>query len=144
MQKLFFVSIFLLVSIDLIKAQVDVPGDLENEYFQLLALKNQQVNHLGYGLTIDPFFDSLEWFLWDRFQSKINVTEGLTLLDLGFKTHINTAYPRGYNDGPSWKGRGLTQEVNVGMRLKKARFSLTFFTQHFLFSKCFLWACAPD
>ena len=88
MQKLFFVSIFLLVSIDLIKAQVDVPGDLENEYFQLLALKNQQVNHLGYGLTIDPFFDSLEWSLWDRFQSKINVTEGLTLLDLGFKTHI--------------------------------------------------------
>lgn len=126
MQKLFFVSIFLLVSIDLIKAQVDVPGDLENEYFQLLALKNQQVNHLGYGLTIDPFFDSLEWSLWDRFQSKINVTEGLTLLDLGFKTHINTAYPRGYNDGPSWRGRGLTQEVNVGLRLKKNRFSLTF------------------
>ncbi len=126
MQKSVLVSIFLLISVDLIKAQVDVPGDLENEYFQLLALKNQQVNHLGYGLTIDPFFDSLEWSLWDRFQSRINGTEGLTLLDLGFKTHINTAYPRGYNDGPSWKGRGLTQEVNVGMRLKKARFSLTF------------------
>ena len=126
MQKSVLVSIFLLISVDLIKAQVDVPGDLENEYFQLLALKNQQVNHLGYGLTIDPFFDSLEWSLWDRFQSRINVTEGLTLLDLGFKTHINTAYPRGYNDGPSWRGRGLTQEVNVGLRLKKNRFSLTF------------------
>ena len=138
MQKLFFVSIFLLVSIDLIKAQVDVPGDLENEYFQLLALKNQQVNHLGYGLTIDPFFDSLEWSLWDRFQSKINVTEGLTLLDLGFKTHINTAYPRGYNDGPSWRGRGLTQEVNVGVAFEKKQVFIDFFTQHFLFSKCFL------
>ena len=144
MQKSVLVSIFLLISVDLIKAQVDVPGDLENEYFQLLALKNQQVNHLGYGLTIDPFFDSLEWFLWDRFQSKINVTEGLTLLDLGFKTHINTAYPRGYNDGPSWRGRGLTQEVNVGLRLKKKQVFIDFFTQHFLFSKCFLWACAPD
>ena len=126
MQKLFFVSIFLFVNIDLIKAQINVPGDLENEYFQLLSLKNQKVNHLGYGPTIDPFVDSMEWFLWDRFASSIDVKEGLTLLDLGFKTHINSAYPRGYNDGPSWRGRGLTQEVNVGMRLKKDRVSLVF------------------
>ena len=84
MQKSVLVSIFLLISVDLIKAQVDVPGDLENEYFQLLALKNQQVNHLGYGLTIDPFVDSLEWSLWDRFSIKDGREQkGLTLLDLG-------------------------------------------------------------
>ena len=126
MQKSVLVLIFLLISIDLIKAQIDIPGDLDNEYFQLLALKNQQVNHLGYGLTIDPFVDSLEWSLWNRFSSRMDVKEGLTLLDLGVKTHLNTAYPRSYNDGPSWKGRGLTHEVNVGMRLKKARFSFVF------------------
>lgn len=126
MQKSVLILIFLLISIDLIKAQIDIPGDLDNEYFQLLALKNQQVNHLGYGLTIDPFVDSLEWSLWDRFSSRMYVKEGLTLLDLGVKTHLNTAYPRSYNDGPSWKGRGLTQEVNVGMRLKKDRLSFVF------------------
>ena len=105
---------------------MDLPGDLENEYVQLLTLKNQKINHLGYEPTIDPFVDFLEWSLWDQFSSKMNVNEGVTLLDLGFKTHINSAYPRGYNDGPTWLGRGLTQEVNVGMRLIIGRLSMTF------------------
>ena len=143
MLKLFFVSIFLMFSIHLIKAQMDLPGDLENEYFQLLSLKNQQINHLGYGPTIDPFLDSLEWSLWDRFPSKMDVKEGLIFLDLGLKTHINSAYPRGYNDGPSWLGRGLTQEVNVGMRLKKGSFSLTFLPNIF-YSQNLSFELAPQ
>ena len=122
---------------------MDLPGDLENEYVQLLSLKNRQINHLGYDLTIDPFVDSLEWSLWDRFSSKMDVKEGLILLDLGFKTHINSAYPRGYNDGPSWLGRGLTQEVNVGMRLKKGRFSLTFLPNIF-YSQNLSFGLAPQ
>ena len=143
MLKFFFVSIFLMFSIHLIKAQMDLPGDLENEYFQLLSLKNQQINHLGYGPTIDPFLDSLEWSLWDRFPSKMDVKEGLIFLDLGLKTHINSAYPRGYNDGPSWLGRGLTQEVNVGMRLKKGSFSLTFLPNIF-YSQNLSFELAPQ
>ena len=141
--KLFFVSIFLMFSIHLIKAQMDLPGDLENEYVQLLSLKNQQINHLGYELTIDPFVDSLKWSLWDRFSSEMDVKEGLILLDLGLKTHINSAYPRGYNDGPSWLGRGLTQEVNVGMRFKKGRFSLTFLPNIF-YSQNLSFELAPQ
>ena len=121
MHKLFFVSLFLIFGIHLIKAQMDLPGDLENEYVQLLSLKNRQINHLGYEPTIDPFVDSLEWSLWDQFSSKMDVKEGLFLLDLGFRTHINSAYPRGYNDGPVAGPRPHSRGQRR-MRLKKEGF----------------------
>ena len=40
---------------------------------------------------------------------------------------MNTAYPRGYNDGAVWKGNGATMELHGGMGLKKGPLSITLY-----------------
>ena len=126
MKKLILIFLLLWINIHFSSAQIDVPGDLDNEYFRLLALKNEQVTHLGYWPTIDPFVDSLTWSLWDHRSKGDQFKEGLTILNPGAKTHINSSYARGFNDGPVWKGKGITQEVNLGLRWKKNRLSVMF------------------
>ena len=105
MKKLILIILLLWINIHFSSAQIDVPGDLDNEYFRLLALKNEQVTHLGYWPTIDPFVDSLTWSLWDHRSKGDQFKEGLTILNPGAKTHINSSYARGFNDGPVWKGK---------------------------------------
>ena len=50
----------------------------------------------------------------------------LELLDPVVKMPFNSRYPRGYNDGPVWKGKGLTLETHVGIQGKKGKLSYTF------------------
>ncbi len=52
--------------------------------------------------------------------------DGLWILDPTLKKSYNTAYPRGFNDGPVWKGRGLTSEIHGGIMGKKGKFSFAF------------------
>lgn len=53
--------------------------------------------------------------------------EPFEILNPLFGSTINTAYPRGYNDGPIWKGRGLTTELHAGIAGKIGKLSYTFF-----------------
>lgn len=48
------------------------------------------------------------------------------VLDLTSRISFNSTYPRGYNDGPVWKGKGLTLEVHGGVAGKKGKFSYQF------------------
>lgn len=43
------------------------------------------------------------------------------------KISFNSNYPRGYNDGPVWKGKGFTTELHFGVSGKKNNLSFTFF-----------------
>ncbi len=46
--------------------------------------------------------------------------------DLLFKLSYNSTYARGFNDGPVWKGRGLTLEVQGGFSGQNGKLSYTF------------------
>ncbi|MDE0471314.1 MAG: hypothetical protein OXH57_05185 [Ekhidna sp.] len=43
--------------------------------------------------------------------------------DLNSAISFNSAYPRGYNDGPVWKGEGTTVEIHGGVAGKVGKFS---------------------
>ncbi len=49
------------------------------------------------------------------------------LINPYIKTSANTAYPRGYNDGPVWKGKGATLEMYGGIQGKLGAFSYCFY-----------------
>ncbi|MEO9476664.1 MAG: capsule assembly Wzi family protein [Cyclobacteriaceae bacterium] len=52
-------------------------------------------------------------------------SNGFELLNPVFKNSYNSGYPRGYNDGPIWKGRGLTTEIHAGATYKRGGLSVT-------------------
>lgn len=47
--------------------------------------------------------------------------------DLMLKMSYNSTYPRGYNDGPVWKGKGLTLEAQGGFSGQKGKLSYTIY-----------------
>ncbi len=49
------------------------------------------------------------------------------VLDLEAGLSFNSKYPRGFNDGPIWQGRGATYQFNAGIQAKKGIFNFTFF-----------------
>ncbi len=57
--------------------------------------------------------------------------EGLKLLNSYSKLTINSSYPRGYNDGPIWKGKGTTWEFHGGFLMNKGVLSITLFPSVF-------------
>jgi hypothetical protein len=120
-----FLLILLLTAMFRSTAQVDIPGSLENKYFSLLRLKNPQVNHLSYWPSINPVNDTLQWNPWEYYSESIKVKEGFEVLNPFSKISYNSTYPRGYNDGPIWKGKGITWELHAGVSGKFKRFSYT-------------------
>lgn len=59
------------------------------------------------------------------------------------KISFNSRYPRGYNDGPIWKGKGLTFEAHAGFQGKKGKLSYTFMPAIF-FSENLWYLSTPD
>jgi hypothetical protein len=88
----------------LLLAQVSIPG----EYFNRIDKKNDS--------TVLSFYPSV------RYESD----KGFGLISPLVKTSFNSNYPRGYNDGPIWKGKGLTFELHGGVQGKKGILSYTF------------------
>lgn len=52
-------------------------------------------------------------------------------LDAESGVSFNTKYPRSYNDGPLWQGKGLTYQLNGGFQIKKGYFYATFYPGFF-------------
>ncbi|CAN0263263.1 unnamed protein product, partial [Chrysoparadoxa australica] len=99
----FLISI--LISCSVVGQSVYIPGDVFNR--------------------IDKYNDSTAL----NFYQSIGKSEddSFNILPVYSKLSINTAYPRGYNDGPIWKGKGSTWELHGGFSLKKGALSFTFF-----------------
>ncbi|WP_258103499.1 capsule assembly Wzi family protein [Marinoscillum sp. MHG1-6] len=106
-------KISLLISFLLIgfysQAQVFVPGSHFEHTKRLEELKKDSLPYL----TIQPSI---------RYES-----EGFSLIAPLSQTSLNTSYARSYNDGPVWKGKGLTQELHAGFQYKKGLFSATIY-----------------
>ncbi|MEP1094359.1 MAG: hypothetical protein ABJG78_04580 [Cyclobacteriaceae bacterium] len=98
--KLFLATLLLPIWIF---GQVFIPGDFHNP-----------INKSQDSTTL-TFFSSI----------KLKSEEGFEWNDIFFKTTHNSAYARGYNDGPVWKGDGFTVEVHSGFTGKLGKLSYT-------------------
>jgi len=90
-KSLLFVLILLIFNTFESKCQVVIPGS-----FQFLD-KLTDTTALG-------FYESIK--IYDSHQR---------ILDPFAKVSFNSTYPRGYNDGPVWKGKGTTLELHGGI-----------------------------
>ncbi len=86
-------------------AQVSIPGDYFNR--------------------IDKYTDSTALTFYSSIQNQNK--NGFLFLDPFIKSSFNSNYPRGYNDGAVWKGKGLTVEGHAGFQGRKGKLSFTFF-----------------
>jgi len=104
--KIKYTSTFCLVLFHLISyGQVSVPSS----FFQ----------------TIDIYNDSSTL----AFHSSVNnlKQQAFSLINPQARVSINSNYPRGLNDGPVWKGKGLTSELHLGASGKLGALSYTFY-----------------
>ena len=116
-------SALLVMSLNL-SAQVIIPGSAEDDYYQLLILKNSGKTH-NFKSSIKLLNDSLQWNLWgERFE--MSNKQGFQWLSPSTRFTYNSTAPRSYNDGPAWRGKGLTTEFYGGARANYGRVSITF------------------
>jgi hypothetical protein len=115
--------IFLLLIGHSVTAQVLYPGDFTEDYYRILILKNSSLQPKP--ITIHPSIihsfatDSIvKWNIWENgfhldFQSKKK--NNFTVLNPRIEYAYNLQYPRGYNNGPVWKGKGSNASFTGGI-----------------------------
>tara|TARA_Y100001972_G_scaffold129145_1_gene194514 strand:+ start:5260 stop:6753 length:1494 start_codon:yes stop_codon:yes gene_type:complete len=86
-------------------AQISIPGDVFNR--------------------IDKIEDTTSLNLYPSITK--NLDDEFKVLYPYSKLSINSSYPRGYNDGPIWKGKGATWEFHGGFSMNRAALSITLF-----------------
>ncbi|MEM0939863.1 MAG: hypothetical protein AAF600_22105 [Bacteroidota bacterium] len=69
------------------------------------------------------------------YTSVVQSEKSFEFLDLNTRVSFNSSYPRGFNDGPVWKGKGATFELHGGIEGKKGKLSyqlmpVVFFSQN--------------
>ena len=73
--------------------------------------------------TIDKLADSTTIGFYSSIEDNV---ETFSLLDLTTRLSYNSTYPRGFNDGAVWKGKGATFEMHGGVAGKKGKFTFQF------------------
>jgi hypothetical protein len=126
--------IFLALSIFIIQGSVCqniTPGGIYQPYAQLLAIKNH--NEVEISRCINYFQDSLKWNKWNGvFKPSQNKNFYIKFFDPEVAVYFNSARPYGFNDGPLWKGKGLTTATNVGFSGKIGILHFSFIPSLFL------------
>lgn len=103
--------------------QVLYPGDYTEDYYRVLALKNpnQGVQPIIINPSVISNYSSdstLSWNIWkDNFNTDIEGEQknSFHLLNPRFSYVYNLEYPRGYNDGPIWSGKGSNASFTAGV-----------------------------
>ncbi|WP_462247696.1 hypothetical protein [Ekhidna sp.] len=75
----------------------------------------------SYFTTIDKLTDTTTLSLYRSIS--YNDVSSFDLVNPTIRASYNSTYPRGFNDGPLWKGKGLTSELHFGFVGKKGRIS---------------------
>ena len=102
-----YVSIFILVLItSALSAQVYVP---------ISMIKGLDISRDS---TTLGFYQSVH---------SSEITEAFELPDPMIRTSLNSAHPRGFNDGAVWKGKGITTEIHAGIAGRFGVFSYTLY-----------------
>ncbi|MFY0606654.1 MAG: hypothetical protein JXR10_08060 [Cyclobacteriaceae bacterium] len=109
------------LSVDFCQSQVLYPSSYLEDYNTVLELQNEDFRKR---IFINPSiislneYDSLpEWNIWgDKYDISISSDQHFEVLPIVPSVSFNSNYPRSYNDGPVWRGKGLNAEVNFGVR----------------------------
>lgn len=116
----------LLISVLLItgslKAQVLYPDDYTEDYYRLITLKNDSIGPVPMFIrpsVINEYStdSALSWNIWGDYFNlnfKKNGKKNFMLLNPKLEYVYNYDYPRGYNDGPVWSGKGSNASFTAG------------------------------
>ncbi|MEQ8580723.1 MAG: capsule assembly Wzi family protein [Marinoscillum sp.] len=104
--------------------QVLYPDTYFVDYYKTLELQNEgfRKNKMIHTSSVSLYeHDSLpKWNPWgDQFPVytiKKNAKSSFHVLPVVTSVSVNSKYPRGYNDGPVWKGKGANADVNFGVK----------------------------
>lgn len=103
-------------------AQVLYPGDYFESYYRTIQLKNPELSPKPLIIRpsiIEPYSSdsTLEWNLWgDRFNTNFSKKgeNNFYVLNPRISYVYNHKYPRGYNDGAVWSGKGSNASITAG------------------------------
>lgn len=102
--------------------QIFYPGDYTEDYYRLILVKDSTIDHkplMIWPSIMTSYSDSsLKWNIWsDHFDMdfKNGRPSSITILDPRVSFVYNHKYPRGYNNGPVWSGKGLNTSVTGGV-----------------------------
>ena len=110
--------------------QVLDPNDLLLDYYKTLELKNPSMQER---INIHPTIvngyqkDSLEWNPWKEYLITLdNEKSAFQIIPFRTKASFNLNYPRSYNDGAVWQGKGLTIQAQTGFTGRYGKIRYTF------------------
>ncbi|MEO9967193.1 MAG: capsule assembly Wzi family protein [Reichenbachiella sp.] len=115
--------------------QVLNPDDYLEEYYLILRQKNSETLPSPISFFPSPIYNlqadsALAWDLWDgAVRTNYGNEEGrlnYTILDPQISYTYNPDYPKGYNDGPVWKGKGHNANITGGIYANYGMLHLTF------------------
>ncbi len=100
--------------------QVIYPNHYIKNYLKLLDLENENFES---GITLHPSIisayapdSSLKNDIWDGKFEYLNLdNKRIQVLDPSWSASFNSKYPRGYNDGAQWQGKGFNSALNFGV-----------------------------
>lgn len=112
------------------EAQILLPDSELLAYQRILELKNDNIDQrLGIFPSLVNQYqkDSLEWNVWsEHYQPQSLKNKDIRLETIQFSNFYNSGYPRGYNDGAIWKGKGLTTVFQAGVSGKYGMIEYSF------------------
>ena len=108
--RLFLITLFVQYQIQVF-SQILIPGSYDKMLNDLTLLRTDSIVQLSYRSKIE-YKDANQY---------INVLPINTMLS------FNSAYPRSFNDGPVWQGKGLTYQLNAGIQMKYGLLKATFY-----------------
>ncbi|MEP0984702.1 capsule assembly Wzi family protein [Ekhidna sp.] len=121
MKFIYFTILLFLISLSS-SAQVFYPGDYTEDYYRVLLIKNPTLETRP--IMIRPSImtsygtDSvLQWNIWeDDFSLDFNgdAKRSFSILEPRSSFVYNHKYPRGYNNGAVWNGKGMNTSITGG------------------------------
>lgn len=130
----FTISLILILFFSASFGQVFYPGDYSEDYYRALLIKNPEISNKP--IMIRPSImtsygsdSSLQWNIWEsQFELDFRESEksSFSILDPRFSYVYNHEYPRGYNNGPVWSGKGSNASLTGGFAGKHGILHFTF------------------
>jgi hypothetical protein len=108
------------------QAQVVTPGSEQYDYLRILQLRQDSVSIFSnnYQTILYSAPDEIQHDMWGMFENRLK-GDGFQLLPFRTRSTWNSAYAKSMNNGPVWRGRGLTQEFHGGFQARYGMLHIT-------------------
>ena len=125
MKKLNYLILIISILISVVgTGQVIYPDSYLVDYYKALELQNEgfRKHKMIHTSSVSLYeHDSLpKWNPWEEqfpvFRVNEKENKSFHVLPVVSSLSFNSKYPRGYNDGPVWKGKGANADVNFGIK----------------------------